>query len=211
MGDLMLPPERWFAVQVRTGREHSIAFQLSQKGYEIFLPECHAGQRRGNTRHSVPKVLFTGYLFCKFSVGVIAPLVTTSGVVRVVGCGHIPSAVEDEEIGAIRTMIKSPFPMRRHPFLAVGDRVQICSGPLQGLTGFIDSGCGQTRLVVSVMLLQRSVSVQLYDADVLPIAPKCPPQAATKRECWPLTVRQGELCPESVLSGRRTGETLRCS
>ena len=206
----MLPPERWFAVQVRTGREHSIAFHLSQKGYEIFLPECYASERQGNSRHSVSKVLFAGYLFCKFSVGVIAPLVTTSGVVRVVGCGHVPSAVEDEEIGAIRTMIKSPLPIRRHPFLAVGDRVQISSGPLQGLTGFIDSGCGQTRLVVSVMLLQRSVSVQLYDADVLPITPKCPPQTVGKRECGPLTVMQGESCPSSVLPGKRVAQTLRC-
>lgn len=164
----MIPPERWFAVQVRTGREHSVAFQLLQKGYETFLPEQHGSDQHRAKKRSFAPALFSGYLFCRFHVGRIAPLVTTTGIVRVVGCGRMPLAIEDDEISAIQAMVQSRSPLRRHPFLAAGDRVRIASGPLKGLIGFIVSGCNETKLVVSVMLLQRSVSVQLLDADVQP-------------------------------------------
>jgi transcription antitermination factor NusG len=47
------------------------------------------------------------------------------------------------------------------PFLEVGDRVRIESGPLSGLEGLLVEFRGSHRLILSVTLLQRSVAVEL--------------------------------------------------
>ena len=46
------PGERgheWFAVQVRSGREHLCARHLQMRGYNVFLP-CYYEQRRWSDR-----------------------------------------------------------------------------------------------------------------------------------------------------------------
>ncbi len=54
------------------------------------------------------------------------------------------------------------------PFLAVGDRVRIDSGPLRGLDGIVVKLKENHRLVVSVTLLRRSVAVEIDSALVEP-------------------------------------------
>ena len=57
------------------------------------------------------------------------------------------------------------------PYLASGDAVQVDNGPLEGLTGVVVREKGTDRLVISVSLLQRSVSVEIDRDHVRPLAP----------------------------------------
>ena len=70
-------------------------------------------------------------------------------------------ALADEEIAALQVLQKASYPIERWPYLREGDFMRIEGGALDGLVGrFIraKSGC---RMVVSVTLLQRSVSVEI--------------------------------------------------
>ena len=154
----------WFALQVRTRHEVAVANFLSAKGYEPFVP-LYKNRRRWSDRIKVVEApLFPGYLFCRFDVYSRLPILTTPGVVQIVGLNRAPVPVDEAEIGAIEQLVASGFPSQPWPFLQAGDHVQIDSGPLRGLEGLLVEFKGSHRLVVSVGLLQRSVAVEIDSA-----------------------------------------------
>lgn len=154
----------WFALQVRTRHEIGVAKFLSGRGYNPFLPLYQNRRRWSDRVKVVEEPLFPGYLFCRFDLNNRLPILTTPGVIQVVGFNRIPFPVDEAEIGAIRNLVASGFPSKPWPYLQVGNRVQIDSGPLGGLEGLLVELRGSHRLVVSVTLLQRSVAVEIDSA-----------------------------------------------
>jgi transcription antitermination factor NusG len=86
---------------------------------------------------------------------------TTPGVMHFVGFGSTPAPVDDKEIAAIERIVESGAAGQPWPYLKVGERVEIISGPLTGLDGFLQEIKGDRRLVVGVSLLQRSLAVEI--------------------------------------------------
>jgi transcription antitermination factor NusG len=56
-----------------------------------------------------------------------------------------------------------------HPFLTVGRRVRIKSGPLVGRQGILLRRKGILRVVLSIDLIMRSIAVDMDIADVEPV------------------------------------------
>jgi len=77
-----------------------------------------------------------------------------------------PAPIPQLEIDAIRRLVESELPYDLHPYLQVGRRVRVRVGPLQGCEGILIRKKNIARLVLSVHLLQQSVSVEV-DADVV--------------------------------------------
>ena len=101
-------------------------------------------------------------MFCRFNPhDRLVPVLTTPGVIGILGAGKVPIPVDEEEIEAIRTIISSGLAARPWPYLAVGSKIYIEDGPLSGLEGIVANADKVDRLVVSVSLLQRSVAVQI--------------------------------------------------
>lgn len=167
-GDNSFP---WYALKVRASHEARVAAHLSGKGYELFLPFYKCRRRWSDRVKEVEAPLFPGYLFCRFNAQKRLPILTTPGVIQVVGCNRSPIPVDDSEIDAIQRFIASGIPNQPWPFLQVGDRVRIESGPLRGLEGILIEFKGKHRLVVSVNLLQQSVAAVLDSALVSSMRP----------------------------------------
>ena len=163
---------RWYALQVRGRWENTTATLLSGRGYRTFLPTCTVARRScGNSNEQVAP-LFPGYVFCQFDVQNRLPVLVTPGVLSVVGRGRIPIPVEDSEINAIQRVVSSGVRTEPWPYLEVGQYVRIQNGPLSGLEGILTSFRGGHRLVVSVSLLCRSVSLEIERSGVCPIQAK---------------------------------------
>ena len=113
---------------------------------------------------------FPGYVFCRFNPEKRLPVLTTPGVVSVVGIGKIPAPVEDHEISALQSVVTSGCRTQAWPFLRVGQTVRIEAGPLAGLEGLLVAVKNCTRLVVSVTLLQRAVAVEIDHLWAYPIS-----------------------------------------
>ena len=159
----------WFALQVRSRYENVAAAHLSGKGYECFLPKYTTRRRWSDRFHELESPLFPGYLFCRLNPLDRHPIHITPGVVLIVGQGKNPEPIDETEIAAIRSAVKSGLPSQPCPFLKIGQRVRIDDGPLCGLEGVLLDFKGHHRLVLSVTLLQRSIAVQVEDAWVTPI------------------------------------------
>jgi transcription antitermination factor NusG len=151
----------WFALQVRTRHESGVANYLQGQGYESFLPLYKCRKRWSDRVKEVQTPLFPGYLFCRFDPQDRLPVMKTPGVMQIVGVNRLPVPVDEVEISAIQTLVASGIPNQPWPFLQVGERVRIESGSLCGLEGILMDFKGSHRLVLSITLLQRSVSVEI--------------------------------------------------
>jgi transcription antitermination factor NusG len=145
-----------------------VANAFAGKGYEQFLP-WHVERRRWSDRVvNLELPLFPGYVFCRFDVVHRLPILTTQGVLEIVGAGKTPQPVEDEEIAALRIAAGSQLELEPWPYLAVGRHVQIVGGPLAGARGILLAVKKHHRLIVSVTLLQRSVAVEIPESCAWP-------------------------------------------
>ena len=158
----------WFALRVKPRAERVVADALREKGYEELLP-VHKERRRWSDRIVTRETpLFPGYVFCRFDVQFRLPILTTPGVLHVVGVGKVPQAIASHEMESIRVLTRSDLPLEPWPFLHVGQRLEMVAGPLAGANGILLSAKGQDRLVVSITLLQRSVAVEVPASCVWP-------------------------------------------
>jgi transcription antitermination factor NusG len=160
----------WFALQVRSRHESCVADYLNGQGYEWFLPLYKNRKRWSDRIKEVESPLFPGYLFCRFNQHDRLPILKTPGVIQIVGFNRIPAVVEESEINALQALMAAGVPNHPCPFLELGDKVRIESGPLRDLEGILLDFKGHHRLVLSVTLLQRSVAVEIDSALVTPVS-----------------------------------------
>lgn len=159
----------WFAVRVRSNYERTTAAHLRQRGYEEFCPSFASKRRWSDRTKTVEQFLFPGYVFSRLDPQDRLPVLTVPGVVGLVGFGKTPSPIPDREIENIRTMVQSGVLIQQWPFLEVGQTVLIEQGPLAGVEGILLELKGKFRLVVSIGLLQRSVSAEVDRDWVRPV------------------------------------------
>jgi transcription antitermination factor NusG len=160
----------WFALQVRSQHERIVASTLREKGYEEFLPLCPIRRRWSDRIKRITQPLFPGYVFCRFNVQERLPILVTSGVLFIVGVGKVPCPIDNSEIVALQSIVRSGLPAQPWPFLKAGQRVRIDQGSLEGIEGILLIPKSSCRLVVSVTLLQRSVAVEIDRDWVTPIS-----------------------------------------
>jgi transcription antitermination factor NusG len=160
----MLENLAWYALHVRTRFEQECGKILVEKGYEIFRPTYFV--RTGYRSVELEKSLFPGYLLCRMMPDVGGRLVTTPGVLRIVGYGGKAAPIDDAEVAALRRITASSVAKMPWRFVPVGCRVRIDSGPLAGTEGFLESVDGR-KIVVSIMLLQRSVAAVLDSSTIV--------------------------------------------
>jgi transcription antitermination factor NusG len=177
----------WFAVRVRSNYERTAAVHLRERGYEEFSPSYKVERRWSDRKKTIEKFLFPGYVFSRLDPQNRLPVLTVPGVVGLVGFGKTPSPIPEHEIESIRAMVHSGLLVKPWPFLAVGQRVLIERGPLTGVEGILQDFKGKLRLVVSVVLLQRSVSAEV-DRDW--IRPVSEPPSKGSRVSSPLYSRR---------------------
>jgi transcription antitermination factor NusG len=164
------PLKPWFALRLRSNYERIAAVHLRERGYEPFAPSYRVERRWSDRTKKIDQFLFPGYIFCRFDPNDRLPVLTVPGIVDVVGFGKSPQHIPDDEIERVRRMVESGLPVAPYPYMQVGQAVLIEQGPLAGVEGVLVQVKGKTRLVVSVNLLQRSVSAEIDRHSIRPIS-----------------------------------------
>jgi transcription antitermination factor NusG len=162
-------PLPWFAVRVKSNCERTVSTLLEQRGYQRFLPTCKVRTRWSDRIKSADQVLFPGYVFCSFNPAYRLPILSTPGVLHVVGVGKEPAPVSEPEITALWTTLQSGVAVGPWPYLQSGDWVIVERGALAGVEGIVTHFKGEYRLVVSIALLQRSISAEIERDWVRPL------------------------------------------
>lgn len=156
----------WYAVWTRSRHEQVVREQLEGKGLEVFLPTVTRWSRWKDRKKQIAWPLFPGYCFARFDPLVRLPVLKCSGVVSIVSFDGEPAPIPDHEIAGIRRLVESDLIYDPCPFIREGMMVEVVHGPLRGVVGRLVRKGSRARLVLSVELIGRAVSVEVDAADV---------------------------------------------
>jgi transcription antitermination factor NusG len=159
----------WFALRVRSKHEQVASLHLRKRGYEEFSPTYKVERQWSDRKKMTDQAFFPGYVFCRLDANDRLPVLTVPGVVGILGFGDGPTSIPEEEVERVRRMVSSGLLVTPWPFLKIGQTVLIEQGPLAGIEGILKEEKGKFRIVVSINLLQRSVSSEIERAWVRPL------------------------------------------
>jgi transcription antitermination factor NusG len=157
---------RWYALYTCANHEKRVAKQLEERAVEHFLPLYDSVRRWKDRKVKLELPLFPGYVFVHLALQNRLGVLQVPGVARLVGFGGLPVALPDQQLEALRAGLKGDFCAEPHPYLVVGRRVRITRGPLQGTEGILIRKKGSFRVVLSLVLIMRSVAVEVDTADI---------------------------------------------
>jgi transcription antitermination factor NusG len=157
---------QWFAIVVKPRFDKAVARALAAKGYETLVPMYRKYHTYGKRSKVSELPLFPGYVCCRFDAHTTLPILSTPGVVNLVGIRSGPLPLSETEINSLQAAIKARIPVEPFTFLNVGQKVRIKSGALAGVEGIVLGPKPKLRLVVSITLLQRSVLLEVDRAQV---------------------------------------------
>ena len=153
----------WAAAQLQPKRDQLALHCLKLFGFETYAPRLRDQRTIRGCKVIKTPLLFPGYVFVCMALRDRLQVQQVPGVAHLVGFDGTPAALPDEEIQALRASLESGVRAEPHPYLNVGRRVRLKSGPLAGLQGILLRRRANFRVVISIELIQRSVAV---DADV---------------------------------------------
>ncbi|MGB9460584.1 MAG: UpxY family transcription antiterminator [Candidatus Acidiferrum sp.] len=160
----------WYVLHTCANHEKAVVRQLELRSFECFLPLYEKMSRWKDRQVKVELPLFSGYVFVRMALSEKLRALQVPGVVRLVGFNGQAAPIDGDEMRALQRGLEGARLAEPWPYLAVGRRVRIRSGPLQGLEGVLARKKTICRFVISLHLIQRSVGVEVDAADLECIA-----------------------------------------
>jgi transcription antitermination factor NusG len=157
---------QWYAAYTCANHEKSVVKQLCVREVEHFLPQYASVRRWKDRRMKLHLPLFPGYVFVRLALRDRLMVLHVPGVAWLVSFNSKPAALPDKEIEMLRAGLATQLRVEPHPYLTVGRRVRVKSGPLKGLEGILIRRRNAYRVVLSVELIQRSASVEVDVSDL---------------------------------------------
>lgn len=156
----------WYAAYTRANHEKQVARQLEERAVEHFLPLYSSVRRWKDRRIRLELPLFPGYVFVHFALGDRLRVLQIPSVVRLVGVNGQPTALPDAEMEILRSRLPECSGAEPCPFLKIGRRVRVKTGPLAGLAGILVRRRSGPRVVISIDLIARSIIADIDSADL---------------------------------------------
>jgi transcription antitermination factor NusG len=158
----------WYAVHLMARHEKRVTQRLQENKVFTFLPLMKEIRQWSDRRARVEVPLFSCYTFVRMiqTEEERLKVLRTPGVLSFVGSERVGTPIPNEEIESLQIAIRQKIPFTVHPFINVGNRVRIRGGALDGVEGTLLGHSGEKSLVISVELLQRSVSFRVEGYDV---------------------------------------------
>ena len=162
----LLSMGEWFAIQVMPRSEQIVMQHLEYKGYETLLPTYQCKRKWADRIKFIEMPLFPSYIFFRALSTNSGMVLTIPGTIRLVGMGGRPSVIPAEEIESLRKINASRAPAAPCRYVTIGQKVRIAVGPLAGIVGLLSEVKNSRRLIVTVELIMRSISIDVGMSEV---------------------------------------------
>jgi transcription antitermination factor NusG len=159
----------WYVARTRPNHEKRVAEQLDHREMAHLLPLFNSIRQWKDRKVRLAMPLFPGYVFVRISLRERVRVLEVPGVAGLVGFGTRPAPLADEEIRSIQCCVNHESGIEPHPYLCVGRRARVRSGPLQGVEGIIVRLKNRTRLVLSLHRIQCSATLDVAQIELEPI------------------------------------------
>ena len=154
----------WFVAHTKPRQEKKLVDYCERQGYAVTLPCYRSTHKYRGKTVTFRKPLFPGYVFLQ-----LEPL--TASTVR--QNDHVASLLDvydqttfAQQLGEILLALESDLEVRLAPQINAGTRVRICSGPLQGVEGLVESRSGLTTVILRLDFISQAAAVKM-DASLL--------------------------------------------
>lgn len=159
----------WYAIYTHSRHEKKVAEELADRDVTCFLPLREVRHRWKDRWKLVQLPLFSGYVFVNIPLADKLKVLKTKGTAYMVGLGGHPEPIPDEQIYSIMSFLEKRVPYDSYPYLKEGEKVEVRYGPLKGLRGILVRKKNQSKLVLSVDLIQQSIALEVDASDVEPV------------------------------------------
>jgi transcription antitermination factor NusG len=159
----------WYAASTRANHEKRVSDQLSARSIEHFVPLYGSIRRWKDRRVNLQLPLFPGYVFVHLALRDRLRVLQIPSVAKFVSFNGNPAALPETEIEALKAALERGIEAAPHPYVKVGRRVRIKSGPLEGLEGIVIRKKNDMRFVISLDTIQRSIRIEIDAPSVEPV------------------------------------------
>ena len=159
----------WYVIHTKPQQEQRALLNLEQQGYPCYLPLLSVEKLRRGIIKVVQEPLFARYLFIQLDTSHTAkswaPIRSTLGVNRIVTFGNEPCKVNKQLIDTLRTPNTNVNGLPKSLFTQ-GEKVEITDGPFSGLEAIYQMHDGESRALVLINLLSKTVPLKIAPASL---------------------------------------------
>jgi transcriptional antiterminator NusG len=158
----------WQVLHVISNHEKRVVQHLVVRSVEHYLPLYTERVRWTDRTVVAERPLFSGYVFVRFSPRLRLSVLSTPGVLRVLG-DEEREMVTCEELDRIRDGLASGLLLRPHHHVATGTPVRVRTGIFGGVEGVVTELRHQSRVILTLAAVNQSflLEVKLGDLEVL--------------------------------------------
>lgn len=155
----------WNALHVVANHEKQVARHLTIRSVEHYLPLYTERSRWTDRTVALERPLFLGYVFVQLTPQNRLPLISTPGVIRLLGNSET-GVVTSDEISRIREGLASGCILRPHPNIHVGTPVRVRDGVFAGIDGIVTELRQRCKVIISLAALKQSFSLEADLANI---------------------------------------------
>lgn len=154
-------------LHTKSRQEKAVAEVLTAMGISHFLPLVRQARYYGNRKCLVDLPLFPSYVFLR---GTRLDAFEINATKRIAGIIAVHQQdILDSELRNVFLAVETGAELDPYPYLTVGTRVEVRSGPFRGLQGLIDARSRLNRIILQISMLGRAVSLEVDAALVEPV------------------------------------------
>jgi transcription antitermination factor NusG len=179
----------WHVLHVIANHEKKVAQHLAVRSVEHYVPLYRMRSKWTDRSVLLERPLFAGYVFVRFSPRERLSVVSTPGVLHLLGDSVGSSEVSCAELDRIRQALVGGYTLLPHPWLEVGTRVRVRGGVFDGVEGVVTELRRQCSVVIELAAIRQCFSLEVGIDQVervatvsggglhLPVTPGGAPQA----------------------------------
>ncbi|HEY7118825.1 MAG TPA: transcription termination/antitermination NusG family protein [Tepidisphaeraceae bacterium] len=149
----------WFVLHTKSRQEKALAVDLDRLGVAHYLPLVSQVRYHGKRKAVVEEALFPGYLFLRGTLDQAYDADRTKRVANIIAVSDQPRI--DWELRNLWIALGRGATLDPYPFLKLGRKVIVRSGPFQGLQGLVEERMTWDRLILTVDMLGQAVSLEI--------------------------------------------------
>ncbi len=158
----------WHAVQVLTNHEKRVTQHLSCRSLEHYLPVYSERSKWSDRTVTLDRPLFPGYVFIRFTPGERLSVLSTPGVLHLLGKGTT-GLIPCIEIERIQAALTNGHLLQPHPAISKGMRVRMKEGIFAGVEGKVAHIRQNCKVVLALSGVDQcfSLEAQMNEIEII--------------------------------------------
>lgn len=154
--------KEWFILQFKSNSHHQAKKNLTQQGFEVFLPLHDSTSRKLSRFVKTSKPLFSGYMFIRFDKAKPGwcKINNTYGVSRLVTFNSVLKSVPTSFVDSLIKRYDSSGKLLPVAKLKKGDQVTVSTGPFADFIATVEQYEADHRIWILMDLMGRKTKIQ---------------------------------------------------